>query len=354
MKILIVHNKYQSNNIGGEDIVYRNELELLQKYRGRENVLAYQVSNNDINKIKLLWEIWFSFKHYKNIFKIVQENKVDIVHIHNFFPLLTPSVFKAAKDGGAMVVHTLHNYRLWCISAIFYRDGYGICENCIQNRFSLSGVLNKCYRKSLIQSFFAQMAFWFYKVTKLFDHIDYFFVLTNFQKDKVKALGIDEKKIILKPNSLQTDLLAEQSRAEQSRAEQSRAEQSRAEQSRAEQSRAEQSRAEQSRAEQSRAEQSRAEQSRAEQSRAEQSRAEQSRAEQSRAEQSRAEQSRAEQSRAEQSRAEQSRAEQSRAEQSRAEQSRAEQSRAEQSRAEQSRAEQSRAEQSRLYICRKA
>ena len=54
MKILIVHNKYQSNNIGGEDIVYSNELELLQKYRGKENVLAYQVSNNDINKIKLL------------------------------------------------------------------------------------------------------------------------------------------------------------------------------------------------------------------------------------------------------------------------------------------------------------
>jgi glycosyltransferase involved in cell wall biosynthesis len=48
----------------------------------------------------------------------------------------------------------------------------------------------------------AQMAFWFYKVTKVFDNINYFFVLTNFQKEKVKSLGIDESKIILKPNSL--------------------------------------------------------------------------------------------------------------------------------------------------------
>lgn len=202
MKLLIIHNKYQSNNIGGEDIVYKNELESLQKKLGTENVFNYEVSNDDISKFKLLFEIWFSFKHYYNIKKIVQENNIDIVHIHNFFPLLTPSVFKAARDGDAKVIHTLHNYRIWCISGILYRDEFGICEKCINNRFSLAGISNKCYRKSLLQSIVSQMAFWFYKATKVFDNIDYFFVLTNFQKEKVKLLGIDESKIILKPNSL--------------------------------------------------------------------------------------------------------------------------------------------------------
>jgi len=202
MKLLIIHNKYQSNNIGGEDIVYKNELESLSVKLGKENVFNYEVSNDDISKLKLFFEIWFSFKHYQNIKEIVQKNNIDIVHIHNFFPLLTPSVFKAAKDGGAKVIHTLHNYRLWCISGILYRDEFGICEKCINHKFSLAGIFNKCYRKSLIQSVVAQMAFWFYKVTKVFDNINYFFVLTNFQKEKVKSLGIDESKIILKPNSL--------------------------------------------------------------------------------------------------------------------------------------------------------
>jgi len=202
MKLLIIHNRYQSTNIGGEDIVYQNELESLQKKLGKENVLFYEISNDEISKLKLLFTIWFSSAHYNNVKKIVQENKIDIVHVHNFFPLLTPSVFKAAKDGGAKVVHTLHNYRLWCISGIFYHDGYGICEKCIQSKFSLAGILNKCYRKSLLQSLVAQMAFWFYRATKAFDSIDYFFVLTEFQKKKVKLLGIDQKRIILKPNSL--------------------------------------------------------------------------------------------------------------------------------------------------------
>ncbi|MEY8767020.1 glycosyltransferase family 4 protein [Francisella philomiragia] len=202
MKILIVHNRYQSNNIGGEDIVYDNELKSLRELHGEDNVLAYQVSNDDISKFSLLFGIWFSRKHYRNIKKIVRDNNIDIVHVHNFFPLLTPSVFKAAKKSGAKVVHTLHNYRLWCISGILYRDGFGICELCTKSKLPIFGIKNKCYRKSRLQSLVAQAAFSFYKLFKMFKNIDYYFVLTDFQRQKVKELGILNHKIILKPNSI--------------------------------------------------------------------------------------------------------------------------------------------------------
>jgi glycosyltransferase involved in cell wall biosynthesis len=202
MRILIVHNKYQSKNIGGEDIVYKNELSNLRSILGKKNVHSYEVSNDEINKIKLIFGIFFSFKHYREVKKIIYKNSIDLVHVHNFYPLLTPSIFKASKDAGAKVVHTLHNYRLWCISGIFYIDGFGLCEKCIKPKFPLSGIFNKCYRKSLLQSILAQASFWFYKIIRIFNNIDYFFVLTNFQKEKIISLGIDEKKIILTPNGL--------------------------------------------------------------------------------------------------------------------------------------------------------
>lgn len=206
MKILLVHNKYQSTNVGGEDIIYKNELESLTKKLGKENVFSYEVSNDEINKLKLIFEIWFSFKHYSNIKRLIKDNNISIVHVHNFFPLLTPSIFKAAKASGAKVIHTLHNYRFWCISGILYKDNYGICEKCINKKFSLSGIVNKCYRKSILQSIVAQLSFLYYGITKNFDNIDYFFVLTNFQKEKVIQLGLDKNKIILKPNSLTMSL----------------------------------------------------------------------------------------------------------------------------------------------------
>ena len=202
MKLLLVHNKYQSNNIGGEDIVYKNELESLRSKLGEENVLSYEVSNDNLSKIKLIFNIWFNKHYYQEVRKIVEDNNIDLVHIHNFYPLLTPSIFKASKDAGAKVVHTLHNYRLWCISGIFYRDGYGVCELCTKSKFPLQGIFNKCFRKSMVQSVLAQTSFWYYRATKAFDNIDYFFVLTNFQREKVKSLGISESRITLKPNSL--------------------------------------------------------------------------------------------------------------------------------------------------------
>ena len=202
MKLLIIHNKYLRKNIGGEDIVYKNELEFLQTRLGKENVFSYEVSNDDISKIKLVFGIWFSLNFYNDIKDIIKVNNIDLVHVHNFYPLLTPSIFKASKESGAKVVHTLHNYRLWCISGIFYREGYGVCELCTKTKFSLSGIMNRCFRKSLIQSALAQMSFWFYEYMNVFDNIDFFFVLTEFQRKKIISLGIDKKRIILKPNSL--------------------------------------------------------------------------------------------------------------------------------------------------------
>lgn len=205
MKLLIIHNKYQSFNIGGEDIVFINEVNALKETLGVENVFVYEVSNDDINKFKLFFEIYFSFKHYKKIKDIIKKHNIELVHIHNFFPLLTPSVFKASKKAGAKVVLTLHNYRLWCISGILYRDGFGICETCTPVKFSFAGVKNRCYRASFLQSFVAQAAFLFYRFSGIFENIDYFFVLTNFQKQKVLKLGLDGKKIILKPNFIELE-----------------------------------------------------------------------------------------------------------------------------------------------------
>jgi glycosyltransferase involved in cell wall biosynthesis len=202
MRILLIHNKYQSINIGGEDIVYENELVAMRSILGDGNVFSYEVSNDEIYKFQLLFSIWFSYKHYRKIKALVLENHIDIVHVHNFYPLLTPSIFKAAKKGGAVVIHTLHNYRLWCISGILYRDDIGICEQCVNKRFPLSGMIHKCFRKSRLQSILAQLSFQYYKMTKAFSQVDYFFVLTQFQKNKVKSLGIDHGKIILKPNGV--------------------------------------------------------------------------------------------------------------------------------------------------------
>lgn len=201
MRILIVHNFYQRKNVGGEDLVFINEVASLKRNLGESNVLTYSVYNDDIKFIKLLFSIWFSIKTFFQIMKILRKEKIELLHVHNFFPLITPSVFVAAKILNIKTVSTLHNYRLSCIAGTFYRDGFGICELCKNKVLPLYGVKFKCYRKSYLQSIFAQLAFSFYKLTFQIKNIDYFFVLTPFQKSKFLELNIPASKLILKPNS---------------------------------------------------------------------------------------------------------------------------------------------------------
>jgi glycosyltransferase involved in cell wall biosynthesis len=204
MKILLIHNFYKKRLIGGEDVAFRQEYSKLKEKLG-DNLFLYEVSNDNLNIFYLFFNYLFSFKHYKNVKNIIINNNIDIVHIHNYFPILSYSIFKAAKDSKTIVIHTLHNFRKWCISGILYRNEYGICEICTKQNFPIYGIIHKCYKNSFLLSLLYQFNTWFNNFFNLFNKIDYFFVLTNFQKQKLVEYGISENKLILKPNVLDSN-----------------------------------------------------------------------------------------------------------------------------------------------------
>ena len=109
MHILSVHNKYQIR--GGEDESRESEERLLRKMGHIVDV--YEEDNSRIAKIPLVnlaaRTVW-SNESYRIVKTRLVESKADIVHIQNFFPLISPSVYYAAKDLGVPVVQSLRNY----------------------------------------------------------------------------------------------------------------------------------------------------------------------------------------------------------------------------------------------------
>jgi glycosyltransferase involved in cell wall biosynthesis len=200
MNVLLIHNFYRTDTIGGEDLVFRSEVSGMQSVLGDRNVFTYSASNNDLSKLKLIFSIWFSVRHFFSVYRLVKKNQIDVVHVHNFFPMLTPSVFLAARLAGAKTVATLHNYRASCISGILYRAEVGPCELCVGKVFPTSGIRYSCYRNSTIQSLLAQAAFSFYRIFSFFSWVDRYFVLSPFQMKKMIELGESKKKLFLKPN----------------------------------------------------------------------------------------------------------------------------------------------------------
>lgn len=200
MKILVVHNAYQSNLLGGEDAVFKREYKALKASLGPENVFSYMVSNDDLKIWKLPFSIWANLYHGAKVKKLIEQHNIDLVHVHNFFPMLTSSIFVAAKQAGAKVIHTLHNYRWWCLSGtLFYNNT--VCTRCLHKRFALPGVARGCYRDSKPQSLLAAMAFAFYKRKKVIHAIDAFLVLSEHQRAIVSQV-LPAKKVFLKHNAV--------------------------------------------------------------------------------------------------------------------------------------------------------
>jgi glycosyltransferase involved in cell wall biosynthesis len=200
MKILLVHNQYSTT--GGEDQALAREKAVLKQWLGEENVFEYSVSVNDYSKWQMLRSIFYSRKQYRNVYDLVKQHQIDIVHVHNYFPVLTASVFKAAKAAGAKLVHTVHNYRWWCISGNFYRPAVGICTLCVDQKNFWNGIKHRCYRNSFLQSLVAKLAYAYYKKIGVFEWIDQFWVLTQFQYQQLIKLGVPANKLQLKPNML--------------------------------------------------------------------------------------------------------------------------------------------------------
>lgn len=198
--ILMVHNFYQIG--GGEHTVYHNELKLLRNYGHK--VIEYTRDNKEISdsflyKIKLaLGTIW-SYRTYSEVKKIIKEDNIEIVHCHNTFPLISPSVYYAARKFNIPIVQTIHNFRFICPNGLLYSNGK-ICEKCIYNNNFRSALKNKCYRNSRIQTFIVILMIKIHRFLGTYKKINYIF-LTEYNRKKFSSLiNINGDNVFVKPN----------------------------------------------------------------------------------------------------------------------------------------------------------
>src|SRR5580698_9547807 len=145
-RILLVHNRYQQ--AGGEDRVVEAEADLLRSYG--HQVFCYTESNDrllQIGKLQAAVQTIWSHSSYRKLLKLIREERIELCHFHNTFPLISPSAYYAARRACFPVVQTLHNYRILCASALLMRQGE-ICEDCLGRVVVWPGALRRCYRNS--------------------------------------------------------------------------------------------------------------------------------------------------------------------------------------------------------------
>lgn len=206
MKVLVVHNRYQQR--GGEDAVVEAETRLLAA-NGLE-VQRFDADNDAIQGI--VPKIQASVNQFgvpsdalAKFRCVVSGFRPDVVHVHNWFPTLSPSIFNICRRQGIPAVHTVHNYRLLCINATLFRDGH-VCEDCVGTMLRTPGIVHSCYRDNLAGSAVAtagMVAHW--SIGTWRRSVDRFIALTKFASHKMIDGGVPGDKIAVKPNFVDPD-----------------------------------------------------------------------------------------------------------------------------------------------------
>jgi glycosyltransferase involved in cell wall biosynthesis len=200
----MLHNRYLIG--GGEDQSTIAEITLL---RDRGCTVDYFEVNNEnikaLGKTKTAIQAIWSHSSYEEVQKRLTMFKYDILHVQNFFPLLSPSVYYAAQDNGVAVVQSLRNYRLLCPGALFFRDGK-ICEDCLNQPIPWPGILHGCYRESRGATSVVTAMLTAHRFLKTFEtQVNAFIALTEFTREKYIQGGLPPDKIWVKPNFLFSD-----------------------------------------------------------------------------------------------------------------------------------------------------
>lgn len=204
MKILTAHNRYTEP--GGEDTVFTLESRMLKR-RGHE-VILFEEDNRrleDVSAHVAAIEAVWSTRSYEKMLTLLGEREPDIAHFHNTFLRISPSAYYACREANVPVVQTIHNYRLICPVATFFRDG-GVCEDCMGKTPPWPGVLHGCWRDSRPQTAVVAVMLTVHRwIGTWQERVDLYIALTQFAKSKFVEGGLPPEKIMVKPNFLYSD-----------------------------------------------------------------------------------------------------------------------------------------------------
>ncbi|GIF07620.1 glycosyltransferase family 4 protein [Actinoplanes siamensis] len=203
MKVVVAHNRYREAIPSGENVIVDTEIEQLRA-AGLE-VLPFQRSSDSIGSLSPVQKALLpvapvlGIEAQRDLASLIENEKPDILHLHNPYPLLSPRVIRTAHAHGVPVIQTVHNYRQVCSSGLYFRDGHN-CRDCRGKVLGWPAIKHRCYRGSAAQSAIMATTLAVHRPT--WRSVDRYIALTDKIAAHLGDYGIPAERIVIKPNGL--------------------------------------------------------------------------------------------------------------------------------------------------------
>jgi glycosyltransferase involved in cell wall biosynthesis len=220
MKVLIA-NKYLYK-VGGPEVLMFQTAELLERHghhvsffgmADRAEVaeawrpyLAPTVDYDQLGqaslrgKIQASVDLIYSRAAARQIARLVDAARPDIVHFHNICHQLSPSILPPIRRRGIPTVFTAHDYKLICPNYRLYTHD-GICYRCLKGQY-YHAVAHRCIKDSRAKSMLNAVEMYLHhRVWDIYrKNIDVFIALNQFTRNLLIQAGYAPEKIQILPN----------------------------------------------------------------------------------------------------------------------------------------------------------
>jgi glycosyltransferase involved in cell wall biosynthesis len=157
-------------------------------------------NQNDTFKQKLIgtFRMFYSFEAKRKIKKLLDDFQPEIVHIHNIYHQISPSILGEIKKRKIPIVMTVHDYKLICPNYLLQCNGKS-WDDLGEHKY-INFIKNKCFKNSYGKSLLVVLEFCWHKYWNSYDkNIDLYIVPSQFTKTKLIAAGLRRDKIEIRP-----------------------------------------------------------------------------------------------------------------------------------------------------------
>ncbi|MHB8079154.1 MAG: glycosyltransferase family 4 protein [Candidatus Krumholzibacteriia bacterium] len=117
----------------------------------------------------------------------------DVVHLHNIYHQISPSIVWAFRRARVPMVMTVHDYKLICPGYVLHAGGR-ICEECRGGRYHRA-IVNRCVLSSRSASAVAALESGLHRLVHTYDHVALFLCPSRFLRDKLADFGVSEQRL---------------------------------------------------------------------------------------------------------------------------------------------------------------
>lgn len=202
MRLLQIYNQYRSL-FGGEETVVRR-IAAMAELNGVETHLLMRSSRGMDSSIWGKTRAFFSGIYNpfarREIARFVAEFRPDVVHIHNLYPLFSPSILGAIRSKRVPVVMTVHNHFHTCPNADHLHNGL-VCTRCTGGREYYCTIQN-C-RRNLFESIGYSVRSATARRLQLFTrNVTLTIALNEFARQRLLISGFAPDRVVVLPNSV--------------------------------------------------------------------------------------------------------------------------------------------------------